>query len=144
MSDIGLILPPGVRLPEPIRAREEPEAGATDGEKASALPKPTGYKLLCIVPNVDEKFENSALLKARDVINAEELTSVVLFVLDVGPDAYADKAKFPNGPWCKKGDFILTRTYAGTRFKIFGKEFRLLNDDAVDAVVADPRGIARC
>ena len=143
MSDIGLILPPGIRLPEPIRAREEPEDGATSGEKAAALPKPTGYKLLCIVPNVEEKFDNSAIVKARDVINAEELTSVVLFVLDVGPDAYADKEKFPTGPWCKKGDFIVTRTYAGTRFKIFGKEFRLLNDDAVDAVVADPRGIAR-
>lgn len=143
MSDTGLILPPGVRLPEPIRAREEPEEGATAGEKAAALPKPTGYKLLCIVPSVDEKFEGSSLVKARDVMNAEELTSVVLFVLDVGPDAYADTKRFPNGPWCKKGDFILTRTYAGTRFKIFNKEFRLLNDDAVDAVVADPRGIAR-
>lgn len=143
MSDIGLILPPGVRLPEPIKAIEKPADDATEGEKASALPKPTGYKLLCIVPNVDEKFANSSLLKARDVMNAEELTSVVLFVLDVGPDAYADTKRFPNGPWCKKGDFVLTRTYAGTRFKIFGKEFRLLNDDAIDAVVADPRGITR-
>jgi len=67
----------------------------------------------------------------------------VLFVLKVGPEAYADKTKFPSGPWCKPGDFVLVRTYSGTRFKIFGKEFRLLNDDQIDAVVQDPRGITR-
>ena len=67
----------------------------------------------------------------------------MLFVLDVGPDAYGDKTKFPNGPWCKAGDFVLVRTYSGTRFKIYGREFRLLNDDQIDAVVDDPRGITR-
>jgi co-chaperonin GroES (HSP10) len=63
--------------------------------------------------------------------------------MKVGADAYADKAKFPTGPWCKEGDFVLVRTYTGTRFKIFGKEFRLINDDQVDAVVQDPRGLSR-
>jgi co-chaperonin GroES (HSP10) len=51
--------------------------------------------------------------------------------------------KFPNGPWCKEGDFVITRAYAGTRFKIHGREFRLINDDQVEAVVQDPRGITR-
>lgn len=138
-----LILPPGVRLPEPMTAAEPPAPDAPAEKKAALLPKPTGYKLLCAVPERNERFENSQILKAEDVMRAEELTTVVLFVLDVGPDAYADEKRFPNGPWCKKGDFILTRTYAGTRFKIFGKEFRLLNDDAVDAVVEDPRGLTR-
>jgi len=73
----------------------------------------------------------------------EETGTTVLFVLAVGPDAYADKSRFPSGPWCKKGDFVLVRTYSGTRFKVFGKEFRVINDDMVDAVVADPRGISR-
>jgi len=63
--------------------------------------------------------------------------------LKVGPEAYTDKTRYPSGPWCKPGDFILTRTYSGTRFKIFGKEFRLINEDQVDAVVQDPRGISR-
>ena len=70
-------------------------------------------------------------------------SSPLLFVLKVGPDAYGDTAKFPNGAWCKEGDFVLVRTYSGTRFKIFGKEFRLINDDQVDAVVQDPRGLTR-
>ena len=69
--------------------------------------------------------------------------TTVLFVLDMGPDAYKDEAKFPNGPYCKVGDFVLVRTYSGTRFKIFGKELRLLSDDQIEAVVEDPRGISR-
>lgn len=73
----------------------------------------------------------------------EEHASTVLFVLKVGADAYADKVKFPTGAWCSPGDFVLVRTYSGTRFKIFGKEFRLINDDQVDAVVQDPRGLTR-
>lgn len=76
-------------------------------------------------------------------MRAEESATTVLFVLKVGPDAYQDKLKFPTGPWCKAGDFILVRTYSGTRVKIFGKEFRIINDDMVDAVVEDPRGISR-
>ena len=73
----------------------------------------------------------------------EELTTPVLFVLKVGPDAYADEKRFPNGPWCKQGDFIITRPMAGSRIKIHGREFRMINDDAVEGVVQDPRGISR-
>jgi co-chaperonin GroES (HSP10) len=76
-------------------------------------------------------------------MKTEEHATTVLFVMKVGPDAYKDTNKFPTGPWCKAGDFVLVRTYSGTRFKIFGKEFRLINDDQVDAVVQDPRGITR-
>jgi co-chaperonin GroES (HSP10) len=54
-----------------------------------------------------------------------------------------DKARFPNGPWCKEGDFILARPNSGTRLKIHGREFRLINDDSVEGVVQDPRGITR-
>ena len=107
------------------------------------LPKPTGWKILCGVPDVSDKFENSSIVKAESVMRQEEHSTTILFVLDVGPDAYKDTAKFPNGPWCKPGDFVLVRTYSGTRFKIYGKEFRLLNDDQIDAVVDDPRGITR-
>ena len=61
----------------------------------------------------------------------------------MGPDAYDDKKKFPNGPYCNEGDWVLMRSYSGTRFKIHGKEFRLINDDSVEAVVQDPRGIEK-
>ena len=61
----------------------------------------------------------------------------------LGPDAYEDKEKFPSGPWCREGDFIIMRPYSGTRMYIDGEEFRMLNDDSIDGVVADPRGFSR-
>lgn len=115
----------------------------SDIQKAKLLPEPTGYRILCAVPEVKDTFEGSGIVKADEYMRTEEQTTVALFVLKTGPDAYADEKKFPTGPWCKAGDFVLVRTYAGTRFKIFGKEFRLLNDDQIDAVVADPRGLTR-
>ena len=96
-----------------------------------------------VQPDGKETLEGTAIIKAEEARRAEELTSHVLFVLKVGPDAYKDEKKFPSGPWCKEGDFIMTRAYAGTRFKIFGREFRLLNDDQVDGTIEDPRGISR-
>jgi co-chaperonin GroES (HSP10) len=115
---------------------EEPE------QKAKQLPKPTGYHLLCAIPEVDKQYE-SGLIKADKTVHYEEILTTVLFVMDVGPDAYKDSAKFPTGPWCGKGDFVLVRPNSGSRIKIHGKEFRLINDDSVEAVVEDPRGISR-
>jgi co-chaperonin GroES (HSP10) len=138
-----LILPPGIQLPPAIQPKEAPAENTPAEEKATSLPEPTGWKLLCIVPSVSDTFENSSIVKADAFMKTEEHATTVLFVMKVGPDAYKDTNKFPTGPWCKAGDFVLVRTYSGTRFKIFGKEFRLINDDQVDAVVQDPRGITR-
>lgn len=114
-----------------------------DARKARQLPDPVGFKLLCAIPEKEETFGDSRIIKADTTLSTEELTTVVLFVLKMGPDAYKDPEKFPNGPYCKEGDFVLTRPYSGTRVKIHGREFRLINDDAVEAVVEDPRGINR-
>lgn len=115
---------------------------APDAEKARQLPEPSGYKILCALPEVEDKYE-SGILKADATVKVEEHSTVVLFVIKLGPQAYADMDKFPSGPWCKQGDFIIARAYSGTRFKIHGREFRLINDDQVEAVVQDPRGITR-
>ena len=115
---------------------------ATDAEKAKQLPKPSGYRILCAIPEVEKEYE-SGLVKSDTTIHFEELLTTVLFVVDLGPDCYADKNRFPTGPWCKKGDFILVRPNAGTRLVIHGREFRLINDDSVEGVVDDPRGIKR-
>jgi len=141
MSEI--ILPPGITLPKHIQPLDAPEADADNETKASALPIPTGYKLLCVVPDVDEKIVGSNLYKPTEYMRQEEHATTVLFVLRVGPDAYKDTTKFPSGAWCKEGDFVLVRTYTGTRFKVFGKEFRVLNDDQIECVVQDPRGYTR-
>lgn len=114
----------------------------TPERKALQLPEPSGYRILCAIPEVDEKTAGG-LFKADITKHYEELTTPVLFVLKVGPDAFKDQARFPSGPWCKEGDFILTRPHAGSRVKIHGREFRIINDDSVEAVVEDPRGISR-
>ncbi len=137
LPESELILPPGVKN-VPLNEVEE----QSQQVKATQVPQPTGWKLLCVLIDVDDTYE-SGLLKADETMRTEELTSPVLFVMEVGPQAYKDADKFPDGPWCKAGDFILTRPYTGTRVKIHGKEFRLINDDQVDAVVQDPRGISR-
>jgi len=111
-------------------------------EKATQLPKPSGYRILCAIPEAEKEFDNG-LAKADETMRYEELLTTVLFVVDLGPDCYVDKDKFPTGPWCKKGDFILVRPNAGTRLVIHGKEFRIINDDSVEGVVDDPRGIRR-
>ena len=114
----------------------------TAEEKAKQLPKPMGYKILVCIPEIEDTYE-SGILKADQIIRFEELLTNVLFVVELGPDCYKDKDRFPNGPWCKKGDFVLVRANTGTRLKIHGREFRLINDDSVEAVVEDPRGISR-
>lgn len=115
---------------------------ASNEEKAKQLPKPSGYRILCAIPDIDKEYE-SGLVKADETLHYEEVLTTVLFVIELGPDCYKDPARFPTGPWCKKGDFVLVRPNAGTRVIIHGREFRIINDDSVEAVVDEPRGIRR-
>ena len=114
----------------------------TAEEKAKQIPSPQTFHLLTVLPDIDEEYE-SGLVKAGTTIHYEEILSPVLFVIELGPDAYADRSRFPSGPSCKKGDFVIVRPNTGTRIKIHGKEFRIIKDDQVEAVVQDPRGISR-
>lgn len=114
-------------------------------EKAKQVPDPATYHLLCVLPDVEETYSDSevGLVKADKTMYYEELLSPVLFVVKMGPDAFKDEKRFPSGASCKVGDFVLVRPNTGTRIKIHGREFRLINDDSVEAVVQDPRGITR-
>jgi co-chaperonin GroES (HSP10) len=114
----------------------------TAEEKATQLPVPVGYKILVALPEAEDTFE-SGLIKSDETRRIEEVLATVFFVVDLGPDCYTDKERYPTGPWCKKGDFVLARPNSGTRLKIHGREFRMINEDTVDAVVQDPRGISR-
>ena len=113
-----------------------------DAEKASQLPRPSGYRILCAIPEQEKEYE-SGILKADQTIQNEEVLTTVLFVIKKGPDCYKDEKRFPTGEWCKEGDFVLVRPNAGTRLIIHGREFRIINDDSVEGVVDDPRGIKR-
>jgi len=114
----------------------------TEEEKAKQLPTPSGYRILCAIPEQDKEFE-SGILKADETIMIEETLTTVLFVVAMGPDCYKDASRFPTGPYCKVGDFVLIRPNAGSRLVIHGKEFRMINDDSVEGTVDDPRGIRR-
>jgi co-chaperonin GroES (HSP10) len=133
-------------MTNPIDLSQAVDLGAimskSSDEKATQLPKPQGYRILCAIPEAEEAFD-SGILKSDETRRHDELLTTVLFVVDLGPDCYADQTRFPNGPWCKKGDFVLVRPNAGTRLVIHDREFRIINDDSVEAVVEDPRGIKR-
>jgi co-chaperonin GroES (HSP10) len=111
-------------------------------KKATQIPNPATFHLLCMVPQAEEEYE-SGLAKAGNTMHYEEVLTPVLFVAKMGPDAFKDEKRFPNGPSCKVGDFVIVRPNSGTRLKIHGTEWRIINDDSVEAVVEDPRGIQR-
>lgn len=114
-------------------------------DKAKQLPDPKRFHVLCVVPEAMEQYADSdvGIIKSSQAMYHEEVLTSVLFVVKLGPDAYKDETRFPSGPSCKEGDFVIVRPNSGTRLKIHGREFRIINDDSVEAVVEDPRGISR-
>jgi co-chaperonin GroES (HSP10) len=114
-------------------------------DKAKQLPDPKRFHVLCVVPEAMEQYADSdvGIIKSSQAMYHEEILTSVLFVVKLGPDAYKDETRFPSGPSCKEGDFVIVRPNSGTRLKIHGREFRIINDDSVEAVVEDPRGITR-
>jgi len=119
------------------------QTAITDEELEQQLPKPVGYKLLIALPQVEETFSDAGIVKADRTMYEEKLMTVVGLVLDMGEQAYADVERYPTGPWCKAGDYVLFRANSGTRFKVNGVEYRLMNDDSIDAIVANPHGVTR-
>lgn len=113
----------------------------SDAELEARLPKPTGYRILIALPEVEKTYGESGIMKIDKELHKDYIMSIMGLVLDMGPDAYSDKTRFPNGPWCKAGDYILFRMNSGTRIKVDGREYRVMNDDSVEAVIPDPRGI---
>ena len=115
----------------------------SDDELEVQLPKPVGYRVLVAMPEVEKTFDGTNVLKTDAVMHNEHIMSIIGMVLDMGDQAYNDKERFPNGPWCKTGDYVMFRANTGTRFKVAGVEYRLMNDDSIEAVVVDPRGVSR-
>ena len=115
----------------------------TEEEFEAQLPKPVGYRVLVALPSVEETFDGSDLTKATTTKHHESIMSIIGLVIDVGDQCYADKERFPTGPWCKTGDYVMFRANTGTRFSVDGLEYRLMNDDSIEEVVADPRGIQK-
>jgi co-chaperonin GroES (HSP10) len=134
-----------MKMSEIVIATESGEVSTlpeTAEDKATQLPQPSGYHILVAIPEIEAKYD-SGIIKADSTMHYEEVLSTVFFVVKMGPDCYKDASRFPSGPWCKEGDFVLARPNSGTRLKIHGREFRLINDDSVEGIVDDPRGISR-
>ena len=118
------------------------KAQLSDEDLELQLPKPVGYRLLVAMPEVEKTFDGTNVLKTDSVIHNEHIMSIIGVVLDMGEEAYKDKERCTT-PWCKVGDYVMFRANTGTRFKVAGVEYRLMNDDSIEAVVADPRGVSR-
>jgi|TARA_R110000824_G_scaffold22111_4_gene81495 co-chaperonin GroES (HSP10) len=119
------------------------EAIVSEEEVEAQLPVPVGYRVLIALPQVEETFDGTNLLKTDTQRNQEHVMSIIGLVVDMGDQAYSDAERFPTGPWCKQGDYVMFRANSGTRFRVDGLEYRLMNDDSIEAVVADPRGVSR-
>ena len=105
-----------------------------------SLPKPTGWRIIVLPYKAKEKTKGGIILSDKTVTESQIATNCGL-VMDIGPDAYSDKDKFPNGPWCKKKDWVLFARYAGSRIYIDGGEIRVLNDDEILGTIEDPEDI---
>jgi co-chaperonin GroES (HSP10) len=114
-----------------------------DEELEVQIPVPVGYRVLIALPQVEETFGDSGILKASKTAHLEHVMSIIGLVVDMGNQAYKDADRFPDGPWCKPGDYVMFRANTGTRFKVGNVEYRLMNDDSIEAVVPDPRGVQR-
>ena len=110
------------------------------GTVSHKLPKPTGYRML-ILPFAPAEKTKGGIYLAKQTVDRERLTTVVGYIVALGPDAYKDLNKFPEGPWCKEGDWVIFARYAGSRFRIEGGEVRILNDDEILACIDDPDDI---
>tara|TARA_R110000737_G_scaffold230910_1_gene244426 strand:+ start:172 stop:549 length:378 start_codon:yes stop_codon:yes gene_type:complete len=124
-----------------MQAQEKIKSIEESSDK-SQLPEPMGWRILVAMPEADKKTDGG-IIKAQQTLDQEEVANICGYVLKMGDDCYQDKKRFPSGPWCKKGDWIVFRAYSGTRLKLYGKEFRIINDDTVEAVVEDPKGVVR-
>ena len=123
--------------------REHEAQRLADAELELQLPRPAGYRVLVALPQPEDKFEGTNILKTEKAKQQDHIMSIIGLVVDMGSGAYADKERFPDGPWCKEGDFVMFRMNAGPRFTIAGIEYQLMNDDSIEAVVDDPTGIQR-
>lgn len=127
---------------EAVKDDEQDVCSSAKAKLASQMPQPVGYKILVALPDPEEKTEGG-IIKAAQTLRTEEVGTITGFVVKLGPDAFKDKEKFPGGPWCKEGDWIIMRSYSGTRIRVHNQEMRIINDTSVEATVEDPRGVKK-
>ena len=131
--------PAGLENVQPLSLDDKP----TEVQLEAMIPKPVGYHILVAMPQIEETFGESGIIKTSTTIHHDTILSMIGLVVDMGDQAYGDEERFPNGPWCKQGDYVMFRMNSGTRFMVAGQEYRIMNDDSIEAVVEDPSGVKR-
>ena len=131
---------PKIELPDKKLVGVKPTKKKEVTTDTDKLPKPTGWRMLVLPFKMKEKTKGGILI-TDDVVERAQVASTCGLVLALGPDCYKDKERYPDGPWCKKGSWVIFARYAGSRMKIDGGEVRLLNDDEVLATVENPEDI---
>ncbi len=137
MTEVAKLTPLEEKRRKQIEEKEQAEVGLD-----AHVPKPVGYRVLIALPTIEDTFEGG-IAKASSTIREETILTMVGVVVDMGDQAYNDKERFPSGPWCKEGDFVMFRANTGTRFKVGNEEYRLMNDDSIEAVIDDPSRLTR-
>lgn len=123
-------------------AQEEFDAAAHEKLVEAAIPHPVGFMLLIMLPTVESNYQ-SGIAKAEQTKKFENVLASVGTVIEMGPLAYKDEAKFRGVPWCKVGDYVIFRPNTGTRIEVDGQEYRLMFDDSIQAIVENPRLLSR-
>ena len=136
---MSLILPKHV-ADRRVKQLEKEKKKKEEIPEASKLPVPTGWRILVLPHRGKGKTKGGVILSDKTVEETQIATNVGL-VLAIGPDAYNDKERFPNGPWCKEKDWVIFARYAGSRLNIEGGELRILNDDEILGTTDDPESI---
>ena len=136
---MNLILPKHV-ADRRVKQLEKEKKKKEEIPEASKLPVPTGWRILVLPHRGKGKTKGGVILSDKTVEETQIATNVGL-VLAIGPDAYNDKERFPNGPWCKEKDWVIFARYAGSRLNIEGGELRILNDDEILGTTDDPESI---
>ena len=141
-SSISQVKKPKLEIPttELVGLKKEKEKEKEVTNQKAKLPQPTGWRILILPFKMKEKTKGGIIM-GQDTLEKQQVASQCGNVLAVGPHAYQDKERFPNGPWCKVGDWVMFARYAGSRIKIEGGEVRLLNDDEVLATIENPEDI---
>ena len=129
---------PKVKLALEEKYKAEPKKEIP--KEAAQLPQPTGWRILVLPFKMKEKTEGGVLL-GQETLERQQVASQCGNVLAMGSECYRDKERYPKGPWCKVGDWVVFARYAGSRIEIEGGEVRLLNEDEVLATIQDPKSI---
>ena len=118
--------------------KSEPKKEVTN--EKNKLPQPTGWRILVLPFKMNEKTKGGVIMN-ESTLERQQVASQCGNVLAMGSECYKDKERYPTGPWCKVGDWVVFARYAGSRINIEGGEVRLLNEDEVLATVKDPEDL---